>query len=316
MPPFPKPSFPLAIDVEYEVQRLRAHKRVRGVPARRSNQLLLATWNIANLGLQQREPEHHRIIAEILGWFDIIAIQEVTSNFSDLVLLSRLMGPSYRVLFSDCAGNNERMAFIYHIRKASLLEKIGEIEVPPSAHRHIKLPGVSSEYRGFDRNPYVATFRVGGTSLAIANVHLYFGSTSRTHVERRALETFAVARWADLTRRSRDSFTQEIIALGDFNMPMAQPGDPIYDALTRRGLQVPSHTSLIGSSIASDNRYDQIAFFPGHTSDCFTGKLGVFDFDAVLFSELWETRRGDFNAYLRYFVSDHRPMWMQFEFPQ
>jgi endonuclease/exonuclease/phosphatase family metal-dependent hydrolase len=316
VPPFPKPTFPYQFDVDAEIRQLRAHKRTRGVPLRRSHQLLLATWNIANLGTQQRESDHHRLIAEVLSWFDLIALQEVTADFSELEYLAHLLGSSYRILFSDVAGNNERMAFVYHGRKLKLLEKVGEIEVPPSAHRHIRLPGIAAEYRGFDRNPYIATFRVGRTSLALANVHLYFGSANRTDVERRALETFAVARWADLTRKSPYAFTREIIALGDFNMPKCEPGDPIFDALTRRGLELPGHSSGIGSSIASDNRYDQIAFFPGGTKDCFIGEMGVFDFDGVIFPDLWHGRgQGDFNAYLRYYISDHRPMWMQFEFP-
>jgi endonuclease/exonuclease/phosphatase family metal-dependent hydrolase len=316
VPPFPRPGFALQVDVEAEIRRLRGHKRTRAVPARRSHQLLVATWNIANLGAQRRDRSHLQLIAEVLGWFDLIAVQEVTSNVADLELLAHLTGPSYRILFSDIAGNNERMAFLYHSRKLSLLEKIGEIEVPPSAHRHIRLPGVTAEYRGFDRNPYIATFRVGRTSLTLVNVHLYFGSARRADVERRALETFAVARWADLTRRSPYSYTREIVALGDFNMPKAHPGDPIFAALTSRGLKVPGHSSLIGSSIATDNRYDQIAFFPGRTQGCFTGRMGVFDFDAVVFPELWSGRgRADFNAYLRYHLSDHRPVWMQFEFP-
>jgi endonuclease/exonuclease/phosphatase family metal-dependent hydrolase len=316
LPPFPRPAFPFEFDVDGEVRRLRAHKRTRAVPARRSHQLLIASWNIANLGTQQRDRSHLRLIAEILGWFDLIAVQEVTANFADLEYLAHLLGPSYRILFSDTAGNNERLAFIYHCRKLALLEKVGEIAVPPSAHRHIALPGVAAQYQGFDRNPYVATFRVGRTSLALANVHVYFGSTSRADIDRRALEVFAVARWADLTRRSVHSFTREIVALGDFNMPKAQPGDPIFDALTRRGLELPSHSSIIGSSIASDNRYDQIAFFPGKTQECFTGHMGAFDFDAVVFPELWTDRgQADFNAYLRYYLSDHRPIWIQFEFP-
>ena len=42
-----------------------------------------------------------------------------------------------------------------------------------------------------------------------------------------------------------------------------------------------------------------------------TVEVGVFDFDAVVFKELWD--RGDpavFNAYLRYYLSDHRVMWV------
>jgi hypothetical protein len=39
----------------------------------------------------------------------------------------------------------------------------------------------------------------------------------------------------------------------------------------------------------------------------------VFDFDAVIFPDLWKsgTNMKDFKTYLRYYISDHRPMWVQ-----
>jgi hypothetical protein len=38
----------------------------------------------------------------------------------------------------------------------------------------------------------------------------------------------------------------------------------------------------------------------------------VFDYDAVVFRDLW-TAKGQavFNGYLRYYMSDHRPMWLR-----
>jgi hypothetical protein len=62
-------------------------------------------------------------------------------------------------------------------------------------------------------------------------------------MERRALETFAVARWASLRQKSRFSFTRELAVLGDFNMPKSEPGDPIYNALTKLGLELPEHST-------------------------------------------------------------------------
>jgi hypothetical protein len=39
----------------------------------------------------------------------------------------------------------------------------------------------------------------------------------------------------------------------------------------------------------------------------------VFDFDGALFRTLWEARsRQDFLAYVRYHLSDHRPLWVEF----
>ncbi len=69
--------------------------------------------------------------------------------------------------------------------------------------------------------------------------------------------------------------------------------------------------TTIGSSIASDNCYDQVAMFP-KTTRSWLVDVGVFDFDAVVFRELWE--RGDqkaFNGYVRYYLSDHRVMWVR-----
>jgi hypothetical protein len=173
--------------------------------------------------------------------------------------------------------------------------------------------GVRAALRGFDRNPYIALFSTGSFSFQLVSVHLFFGSESKTDMNRRALETLAVARWADYRRNSGRAVTQDIIALGDFNLPKAVVGDPIFDQLTARGLELPAHSTQVGSSIASDSHYDQIAFFPGETQDQFTGSMGVFDFDGALFKTLWESRgRTDFLAYLRYYVSDHRPMWAEF----
>ena len=314
MPAFPKPKFAYDYDVQTEIDALRVHKRKRKVPARGSKRLLVATWNIANFGLQQRRDQDRRLIAEIVGWFDLVAVQEVRDNFADLEDVCRLLGGGWRMLFSDAGGNNERMAFLYDTRKVKLLEKVGEIAIPVSELRHIKLPGVAQTFQGFDRTPYLATFQVGQTSLCLVNVHLYFGSdTAAASMNRRALETFAVARWAAQRRASRFSFTREIVALGDFNMPKRAPTDPIFQALTRQGLELPAHTSEVGSNLASDKHYDQIAFFPGQTKDCFR-QMGVFDFDAVVFKTLWEDPArspADFRAYVRYYLSDHRPLWME-----
>ncbi len=68
------------------------------------------------------------------------------------------------------------------------------------------------------------------------------------------------------------SSAREIVALGDFNMPKREPGDPILDALARLGLELPEHSSEIGSNLQSDKHYDQIAFFPGDTKQRFTGR--------------------------------------------
>lgn len=313
MPVFPKPKFAFEYDPKTEVARLREHKKARAIPKREQGKLLVATWNIANLGAQQRRDQDLSIIAEIVSWFDIIAVQECRENFGHLFDIQKKLPKSYRIIMSDASGNNERMAFIYDSRKLTILEEVGEIAFPPAQFNSIKLPGISVPFNGFDRTPYLAAFSVGATSIMFANVHLYFGDETPESMARRSLETFAVAKWADLRKNSPFSFTRELVALGDFNMPKREPSDPIYKALTKLGLELPEHSTQIASSISSSANYDQIAFFPETTRQHFTGQKGVFDFDAVIFPNLWQngTNTKDFKAYLRYYMSDHRPMWVQ-----
>lgn len=40
---------------------------------------------------------------------------------------------------------------------------------------------------------------------------------------------------------------------------------------------------------------------------------GVFDFDDAVFRSLYEDETRDFLAYVRYYLSDHRPLWAQFK---
>ena len=192
---------------------------------------------------------------------------------------------------------------------------IGELAIPPAEHRWIKLPGVDRPFVGFDRNPFIATFQFRNTLFMLLNAHLFFGSDARKDEERRALEAYAVGRYADLRRDDVHAFTENIIALGDFNIPKAEPGDPIFEALSKRGLVLPEHSTRMGSSISTDAQYDQIAFFPSLKRKI--QNSGVFDYDRNIFPRLWDngTER-DFKQYCRYYISDHRPLWLQVSFEE
>ncbi len=89
---FPKPKFPFEYDVAAEVARLRAHKQARQIPMPTDATILVGTWNLANLGAQIRRDQDRSLIAEVLSWFDIIAIQECRENFSDLFDLQFQIG--------------------------------------------------------------------------------------------------------------------------------------------------------------------------------------------------------------------------------
>lgn len=319
MPSFPRPSFTHNYQVDIEINNLRNYQNTasgRAIPAKGSNHLLIATWNIANLGLQDRKDSDYQLIAEMISWFDIIALQEVNDNLIGLRSIMQNLPSSFKVVFSDKAGNNERLAFLYDTtnNKISLLEKFGEIAVPPKDHKAIKFPKIQQKFKGFDRNPFLVSFKAEDLRFLLVNVHLYYGEDSKKDRERRALEAYATSRWADLRQKSKNAYVRDIIVLGDFNLPKVEPGDLIYSALRKRGLHRPLHSTRIYSNLSHDKEYDQIMFFPGHTKQNFTGNMGIFDFDGALFPDLWQTRTAkQFKSFLRYYISDHRILWAEFK---
>ena len=83
MPSFPKPSFTFDYDADAERAALRQRRDTqpgRAIPAKDANRLLLATWNIANLGAQDRGPKDYALLPEVISWFDFVAVQEVKNN--------------------------------------------------------------------------------------------------------------------------------------------------------------------------------------------------------------------------------------------
>jgi hypothetical protein len=310
-PPFPKPQSSYDYDLDTELAAIRAHRREREIPPRASGRFLIATWNVANFGLQQRREKDLRLLAEMMGWFDLVTVQEVANDLSQLYTVCELIRGPRELLISDAAGNDERAVFIFDPRKVERRELVGRLSVPPSDYEDVRLPGVTQEFTGFDRSPYLAAFRVDDLTVLFASVHLIFGSDDDPRdIARRALETYALARWADLQRNRTWTYTKDIVALGDFNMPELSEDDPIYRALTSRGLKIPDHTTIVGgSSLGGHMHYDQVAVFPGYEPQGY----GVFDFDTVVFRDLWaDNRETTFRGYVRYYVSDHRLLWAEF----
>ena len=309
-----------------EIDHLRTYRdaittdpaRSRNIPAvGRAGHVLIATWNIANLGVHKRRTIDHSVIAEILSWFEVVAVQEVADNLADFLAVTQHMPEYFRWIFSDRAGNDERSAYVYDTRRVGLGPKIGEVAIVDSDRRYVKLPGITRKFTGFNRNPYLASFTVENTSLLLANCHLLFGpqnssSARKASMERRQLEAYAIARWCDLRRGDKHAWTKNIMAVGDFNLPEAVPGDPVFEALTDRGLKLPPHSTRIPTNVSNSADYDQIAGAPGLMTKIVNE--GVFDFDGAIFANIFDANApGYWRRCAKYYISDHRPLWMQFK---
>ncbi|MDL2124643.1 MAG: hypothetical protein LWX51_16545 [Deltaproteobacteria bacterium] len=70
----------------------------------------------------------------------------------------------------------------------------------------------------------------------------------------------------------------------------------------------------MGSNLAGDKHYDQVAFHAGGMQDAYTDNSGVFDFDHTpFFVDAWNTSEVYFNAAVKYHIADYRPLWAEFD---
>ena len=346
----PKPSY--RYNSAKEIASIDTHFEARGVPRSQANRLLIASWNIANLGAQDRPARALPILAHILSRFDLIAVQEVNDNFRTFERIVHRMDGAFDYYISDNAGNAERQAFVYRTDKVTPGQLWGEVALTKSEYprrtvrAHYRKGGQDKveifknlRFVPFDRTPYIGSFRSGSLAFVLANVHLYFGafqnSTSqkkRAKYARRVLEIHALARWADRVSRGGNAWDRDIVLLGDMNVPHMDKNESTFKALEQFGWQSLDYrvdtttasgaaqlSKIGGSNLGNDRTYDQIAVAPtalrGKVS-----KSGIFDFDNAVFSTKWDqlnaqmSRRkaiSRFARYVKFHLSDHRPLWMQ-----
>jgi hypothetical protein len=230
MPPFPKPRFDFEYDPAEEIRVLRRYFAAdpsRTIPKKQKSRVLIATWNIANLGVQHRREQDYRILAEIISWFDVVAVQEVHANLEGLQGIKSHLPEAYRLLYSDAGGNDERLTFVFDSNKLVLSDEVAEVAPAPKDYKSITLPGVKGSFNGFDRSPYLATFTAEAFTVSLVTAHLFFGSdTIPTDIARRSLEAAAVAWWTNRRHRNKYAPTKHVLALGDMNLPKTDKSDP------------------------------------------------------------------------------------------
>jgi endonuclease/exonuclease/phosphatase family metal-dependent hydrolase len=306
-----KPRFKYSFETER--QALLSTKAVRGVPDKAKNKLLAATWNLTNFGAQKRSDDDLALMAEVISWFDLVAIQEIADDLGHLRLLMKNLPSTYKVIISDIGGNDERAGFLYDSAKLERLELAAEVAVSPSDLHYIRMREVSGSFQGFDRNPYVVAFRAGELEFTAVSVHLFFGSDTYYDEDRRALEAYALSRWADQRHKAPGAYSQNILVMGDFNLPIRDESSHVYRALKANRLILPKHSTAMGSSLAGDKAYDQVAFQAGGMQDAYTNS-GVFDFDREpFFLAAWDKDHDYFYTTVKYHIADHRPLWAEFK---
>ncbi|MCW8966523.1 MAG: endonuclease/exonuclease/phosphatase family protein [Candidatus Pacearchaeota archaeon] len=298
------------------------------IPAKRTNNILIATWNIRKFGGLTREwaptrnysPKRDlralRSIIEILSRFDVIAIQEVTGNLRALRDTIRFLGEKWSFVMTDItagdAGNHERLAFIFNNERTQLSGLACEVVIPPEWINGSDPKAAMN--RQFARTPYAVSFIAGQETFILLTAHIDYGEDSSGRVP----ELKAIAKWMFDWAKRTNTYHQNMVVLGDFNID--RHNDELWKAFTSTGLHVPTELHEIKRSIfvrhgedpRRDKFYDQIAWFTRATG---TARLnmkylqgGGFDFVPYVYTD----QNLSLNS-ISHRISDHYPLWVEFE---
>ena len=288
-----------------------------------TDSLLLATWNIREFGNNRRKESLH-YLAEIISRFDLVAVQEVSSDLKGLENLMELLNPNWDYLVTDTtdgsAGGYERMAFVYDMNKIMFKKMVGQIVLPK---------GKLIDGLQFARTPYTVSFQAGWFKFVLTTVHIYFGATTAAAKKRREQEIDMIT--SVLSNRAKKEKTSYVL-LGDFNIPDVK--GTMMGALENYGFSVPDAIKNHPTDLGQTKHYDQIAFNLklDKTMTVFSEndqKAGAFNFSKSVY------REQDFEIYREYFpqkmknkteeelkkyylstwrtfqMSDHLPLWVE-----
>jgi hypothetical protein len=322
---------------------LKEHLRgADGVPPRKDETILLATWNIREFdspAYGRRGPEPLFYIAEIISHFDLVAIQEVREDLAALRYVCKTLGSEWDYLVTDVtegtAGNRERMAFLFDTRKVRFGGVAGEVAIPPVEKKGPD--GKKTVYepsRQLVRSPYICGFQAGWARFMLCTVHVIFGEDVKDD-PRRVEEVRQIAVFLADRARGKSTWSRNLVLLGDFNI--FSRSDVTLKQITDAGFIVPQEIRDLGptSTGSRERYYDQIAFLPSAGRFESTGRAGVFDFfktvyrdeDEAVYAEAMgesylvsssgkiRTEAGKTSYYRTYWrtfqMSDHRLMWIE-----
>jgi len=257
----------------------------------------------------KKEDRAINYMAQIIKKFDLIAIQEVKNDLGGIEKLQRKLGKRYRFLFSDPSGNAERLAFCYDSKKVQFTGLAAEVVMAPGAGR-----GTVSRELEFDRQPYLASFRVYGCNFIVTSCHIFYGSGSQ--IKFRLKEIKNIAKYLKKRSSSSNALDSDYIACGDFNIERVQEIKgkrskserqkilgSLFKAFRSHGLIVPLDIQNSPSNLKKDKHFDQIAFHKYKDSTLLFERGGVIDFVGAVYIN---------DKKLKYKLSDHLPMYAIF----
>ncbi|MEL7118782.1 MAG: endonuclease/exonuclease/phosphatase family protein [Bacteroidota bacterium] len=324
--PFYKDLDPSDKNDERTIERLRILRNAlkAQIPERTLKEtLLLATWNIRDFDKPAygwRMEEAFYYIAEIISFFDIVAIQEVYKDLTALKRVKYLLGSNWKFVFSDTTegarGNGERIAYLFDKRKIKFGGLAGELVIPP-------IKTLDGEWISPDqiwRTPLICGFQAGWSRFMVASVHVLFGKGGANSPER-INEIRQIAEF--LKKRSEDetAWARKLFLLGDFNIFSKK--DNTYKVLEENGFVCPEPLKEAYTNVKQNKQYDQILLRERkHSLEILKG--GTFNFfdyvfkgeDENLYKPFMKKKNSEeiyksYDQWRTHQMSDHMPLWVE-----
>ncbi|MDY0088745.1 MAG: endonuclease/exonuclease/phosphatase family protein [Flavobacteriaceae bacterium] len=305
-----------------DLKELGSDLDVKIPPKKLEKNLLIATWNIRTFGdITRKETsgandspkrDFHSVlcIAEIIRRFDIIAVQEIKANLKGLRDTLKVLGSDWSFLLTDVnkgdAGNSERMGFIFDNRRVQLSGLACELVVPQEWINSVSEDALTEQ---FVRSPYAVSFRAMNQTFILVTLHIKYGKASGDRIK----EIKGIAKWMADWAKDVNAYHQNLICLGDFNID--KRGDLLNQTFISEGLHIPPElqNNTVTRSIFDETKfYDQIAWFnnaakiPNLSLKFLNG--GNYNFVGKALANRNLTKQT-----LSFMISDHSPLWAEFE---
>jgi len=302
------------------------------------DELVIGSWNIKYFGTCKRLIIDSVSIADIFEKYDVIVIQEVSSNVCTRPLNSvvnelKSRGLKYEYLFSGKTGYTRNNPD----NRGSLYERLGifwdidrvEIDDSDGNHHHMHDPILDNHL--FRQVPIIADFAVKsplGFDFRVVSVHAAYSPAIH---EVRAEEFRYINQWLIDQMNDPNNQEKDIFVMGDFNSnPKGQPHyfDTIIGNATEYrvamnepplGGEDPIKTTILVPTSNDPDKltspvYDHILIsrqageeFPQPLTWA-SGLIGVIQFDQ---DQKWQNAERDETIYK---MSDHRPIWIKLDY--
>lgn len=192
--------------------------------------LKIGEFNLMRLG--QADGKNFERLATLVkkGDFHIFAGTEVMTEAgaSDvLTALQEQTGKPWKLLLSKSASGEssykEYLAYFYRSDLVKAQAPAANFCATSEGQQQIESACFAKDRRtggqaDFDRDPFVAHFKVGAADFSLVAVHLYYGSTNAEATARRLGELKNLRKVMDRVKEATPS--SDVIALGDFNFAL------------------------------------------------------------------------------------------------